>query len=165
MKQPDSVKDIARHPGQPLAAIDQKDQIPLPPPFDTPEFDPPLKPLSDDAREKYVVLDDTIAVNIPKPQSKEAAILMIADQVEAASRTLQDPTPGQIRGLIRRITQATIQDGQLSECDITMKELGEVAKAFERVLTGMYHHRIEYPGFDFNKRKVETSRIESQSVQ
>ncbi len=101
----------------------------------------------------------------PKPQSKEAAILMIADQVEAASRTLQDPTPGQIRGLIRRITQATIQDGQLDESDITMKELGQMAKAFERVLTGMYHHRIEYPGFEFNKRKVEASQAENQSVQ
>ncbi|HUV14523.1 MAG TPA: cyclic nucleotide-binding protein, partial [Acidobacteriota bacterium] len=101
----------------------------------------------------------------PKPQGKEGAILMIADQVEAASRTLQDPTLGQIRSLIRRITQATIQDGQLDESDITMNELGRVAKAFERVLTGMYHHRIEYPGFEFNKRKVEASQTENQSVQ
>jgi len=101
----------------------------------------------------------------PKPQGKEAAILMIADQVEAASRTLQEPTPGQIRSLIRRITQATIQDGQLDECDITMDELTRVAKAFERVLTGMYHHRIEYPGFEFNKRKVEASQTENQSIQ
>jgi putative nucleotidyltransferase with HDIG domain len=117
------------------------------------------------AEKNREVNEDDFRYPGPKPQSKEAAILMIADQVEAASRTLQEPSPGQIRSLIRRITQATIQDGQLSECDITMKELGEVAKAFERVLTGMYHHRIEYPGFDFNKRNVEASRVENQSVQ
>jgi putative nucleotidyltransferase with HDIG domain len=88
----------------------------------------------------------------PKPQSREAAILMLADQVEAAARTLQDPSPGQMRGLIDRLTQATIRDGQFDECHITMMELNQVARAFERVLTGMYHHRIEYPGFEFNKQ-------------
>jgi putative nucleotidyltransferase with HDIG domain len=101
----------------------------------------------------------------PKPQGKEAAILMLADQVEAAARTLQEPTPGQIRGLINRVTQATIQDGQLDECDITMKDLSKVERAFERVLTGIYHHRIEYPGFNFNKPQVEEREAESQSVQ
>jgi putative nucleotidyltransferase with HDIG domain len=101
----------------------------------------------------------------PKPQSKEAAILMLADQVEAAARTLQDPTPGQIRGLIGRITQTTIQDGQLDECDITMKEVQVVSRAFERVLTGMYHHRIEYPGFDFNRQQIEPKRHEHQPIQ
>lgn len=101
----------------------------------------------------------------PKPQSKEAAILMLADQVEAAARTLQEPTPGQIRSLINRITHATIQDGQFDECDITMKEVGRVARVFERVLTGMYHHRIDYPGFEFNKHRVEHRHPESQSIQ
>lgn len=100
----------------------------------------------------------------PKPQSKEAAILMLADQVEAAARTLQEPSPGQIRSLIERLIQNTIQDGQFDECDITMKELNKVARAFQRVLTGMYHHRIEYPGFDFN-RQVEGRRAEHQRIQ
>lgn len=117
------------------------------------------------AEKNQEVREDDFRYPGPKPQLKEAAILMLADQVEAASRTLQDPSPGQIRSLIRRIIQATIQDGQLDECDITMKELGQVAKAFERVLTGMYHHRIEYPGFEFNKRKVEASQAENQPVQ
>jgi hypothetical protein len=71
MKQPDSVKDIAKYPGRPLAHIDPGDQIPLPPPFDSIEDDPPITPLSDEVREKYEVLDDTIAVNIPRPASKE----------------------------------------------------------------------------------------------
>jgi putative nucleotidyltransferase with HDIG domain len=100
----------------------------------------------------------------PKPQFKEAAILMLADQVEAAARTLQDPSPGQIRSLIRRITQSTIQDGQFNECDITLKEVSRVGDAFERVLNGMYHHRIEYPGFEFNKR-VEERQTENQRIQ
>jgi len=71
MKQPRSVKDISKFAGQPLAHIEPIDQIPLPPPFDDPELDPPIRPLSDEAREKYYVLDDTIAVNIAKPKNKE----------------------------------------------------------------------------------------------
>ncbi len=100
----------------------------------------------------------------PKPQSKEAAILILADQIEAASRTLEDPSPGQIRGMIRRLVQGTIEDGQFDECDITMKELDQIAETFGRVLSGMYHHRVQYPGFDFNKGVVGTE-TETQSIQ
>ncbi len=96
----------------------------------------------------------------PRPQSKEAAILMLADQVEAAARTLQDPNPSQIRGLIRRLIQVNIQERQFDECDITMKDLDKILRAFERVITGMHHHRIEYPGFNFNKRVEEKQSFE-----
>jgi putative nucleotidyltransferase with HDIG domain len=119
----------------------------------------------EEAEEKrHTVSEDDYRYPGPKPQSKEAAILMLADQVEAASRTLQDPNPGQIQGMIRRLIQATIQDGQLEECDITMRELEVLAQAFERVLAGMYHHRIEYPGFTFNV-PLEEKRPESQRIQ
>jgi putative nucleotidyltransferase with HDIG domain len=106
----------------------------------------------------------------PKPQRKEAAILMLADQVEAAARTLQEPNPSQIRGLIRRLIQVNIQERQFDECDITMKDLDKILRAFERVITGMHHHRIEYPGFDFNKRveekqAFEKTETESQRIQ
>jgi len=106
----------------------------------------------------------------PTPQRKEAAILMLADQVEAAARTLQDPNPSQIRGLIRRLIQVNIQERQFDECDITMKDLDKILRAFERVITGMHHHRIEYPGFDFNKRveekqAFEKTQTESQRIQ
>ena len=100
----------------------------------------------------------------PKPQTREAAILMLADQVEAASRTLQDPNPGQVRGLIRRLIQGTIQDRQFDECDITTRDLDQITHSFERVITGMVHHRVDYPGFDFNKR-VEHEQPEDQPVQ
>jgi Fe-S oxidoreductase len=71
MKEPRSLKDIAKTPGQPLAHIESIEQIPLPPPFDRIDEEPPIRPLSDAAREKYVVLDDTVAVSIQKPASKE----------------------------------------------------------------------------------------------
>ena len=100
----------------------------------------------------------------PKPQTREAAIMMLADQVEAASRTLQDPNPGQIRSLIRRLIQGTIEDRQFDECDITTRDLDQITRAFERVITGMHHHRVAYPGFDFNKR-VEHEQPEDQPVQ
>jgi hypothetical protein len=97
----------------------------------------------------------------PKPQTKEAAILMMADQVEAAARTLQDPNPSQVRSLIHRLSQSTIQDGQFDECDITLKEINMVEKAFERVLVGMHHQRIEYPGYNFNKKNGKNENSQS----
>ena len=100
----------------------------------------------------------------PKPQTREAAILMLADQVEAASRTLQDPNSGQVRGLIRRLIQGTIQDRQFDECDITTRDLDQITRSFERVISGMVHHRVVYPGFDFNQR-VEHEQPEDQPVQ
>lgn len=100
----------------------------------------------------------------PKPQSNEAAILMLADQVEAASRTLDEPGPGQIRSMIRRLTQATIEDEQFDECDITIKQLDLIGRAFERVLQGMYHHRIQYPGFGFNK-EIDEEQSQHPSIQ
>ncbi len=94
----------------------------------------------------------------PKPRTREAAILMLADQVEAASRTLKDPTPRQIRSLIRRLIQATIEDRQFDECEIMTRDLDQITRAFERVITGIYHQRIEYPGFDFNSEIAQRSQ-------
>lgn len=80
-----------------------------------------------------------------KPQSKEAALVMLADSVEAAIRALQKPTPGRLEGLTRRIIKEKLHDGQLDECDLTFKDLNRIAAAFVRVLTGIFHSRIEYP--------------------
>lgn len=93
----------------------------------------------------------------PKPQSKEAAIMMIADSVEATSRTLVDPTPAQVQGVIRRIIDTIVADGQFTECDITIKDLKLIEQSMLHVLTGILHHRIEYPGYDFSKKKQEVA--------
>lgn len=81
----------------------------------------------------------------PKPQTREVAIVMLADCAEAAVRSMSRPTPGKIEGLIRQIIKDRLSDGQLDECDLTLKDLDKIASAFSRVLTGIFHTRIEYP--------------------
>ncbi len=84
----------------------------------------------------------------PKPQSKEAVILMIADGSEAAARSLEDPTPENIRAIVRKIVDSVVADGQLDECDITFREISLIRESLINTLVSMYHHRISYPGFN-----------------
>lgn len=81
----------------------------------------------------------------PKPQKKETAIVMLADSVEAASRTLVDPTPSRIQGLVEKIINEKFIDGQLDKCSLTLKDLHNIANSFVRILNGMFHSRINYP--------------------
>lgn len=81
----------------------------------------------------------------PIPQSKEAAIVMLADSVEAAIRSLSKPTPGRMEGFVRKIIKEKLNDGQLEASDLTFKDLSLIAEAFTRVLTGIFHPRMEYP--------------------
>lgn len=81
----------------------------------------------------------------PKPHSKEAAIVMMCDAVEASVRAMPRPTPPRIEALIRKLMRDRLQDGQFDECDITMRDLDKMVDAFMRTLRGMYHERIEYP--------------------
>jgi len=81
----------------------------------------------------------------PKPQTKETATVLLADSVEAASRTLQNPTAPRIEDLVHRIINNKFIDGQLDECPLTLKDLHRIAQAFNRVLTSIFHTRIEYP--------------------
>jgi cyclic-di-AMP phosphodiesterase PgpH len=81
----------------------------------------------------------------PKPQQKETAILMIADSLESAAKVLQDPTPERIRALVDRIVDGKIAHGQLDEAPLTMRDIARIKEQFASVLTGMYHHRIDYP--------------------
>jgi hypothetical protein len=85
----------------------------------------------------------------PKPQTKESAILMLADAVEASSRTLTVRTPGRFQALVAKIVTAIFSDGQLNECDLTFRELRLIEESFVRVLCGVYHPRVDYPGFVF----------------
>ena len=81
----------------------------------------------------------------PKPQSRETAILMLADSTEAASRSLDKPTLGRIEDLVTKIVAAQLADGQLDDCDLTQRDLRGIQSAFTRLLSGMLHSRIEYP--------------------
>jgi putative nucleotidyltransferase with HDIG domain len=87
----------------------------------------------------------------PKPSTRVLGILMIADAVEAASRTLIEPTPTRIRAMIRQIVDDCLRDGQFDNCDLTMRDLALIADSLERTVARMYHHRIDYPGFEFNR--------------
>ncbi|MBU1061734.1 MAG: HDIG domain-containing protein [Candidatus Omnitrophica bacterium] len=81
----------------------------------------------------------------PKPQTREAACVLLADSVEAGSRALDDPTPSRIKGLVRKIINNKFIEGQLDECELTLKDLEKIAEIFTHILTGMYHTRVEYP--------------------
>lgn len=81
----------------------------------------------------------------PKPQSKEAALVLLADSVEAAVRAMKQPTPGRIEGLVRKIIKDKLYDDQLNQCDLTFQDLDKIATAFVRVLSGIFHSRVEYP--------------------
>ncbi|MCB9678562.1 MAG: HDIG domain-containing protein [Alphaproteobacteria bacterium] len=81
----------------------------------------------------------------PKPDTREAGIIMLADKVEAATRTIRSPTEDNIRAMISRIVSSVMADGQFSECPLTFQEIHTVADTFVTVLLGIYHQRIEYP--------------------
>jgi cyclic-di-AMP phosphodiesterase PgpH len=96
----------------------------------------------------------------PKPQTKEAGILMLADAVEAASRRLEESTPKRIETLVQSVVETIFVDGQLDECELTMKDLHAIQRSFVTVLLGIFHHRIDYPermengGFDKRFPKI-----------
>lgn len=81
----------------------------------------------------------------PKPQTREAALILLADAVEAASRTLTDPTPARIQGMVQKLINNIFIDGQLNECNLTLKDMHQIAKSFNRVLSGFFHQRVDYP--------------------
>lgn len=84
----------------------------------------------------------------PKPQTRVAALVMMADAVEAASRALADPTPARIAALVDRIINNIFLDGQIDDCELTLKDISEVKKRFTYILTSIFHRRIEYPELD-----------------
>lgn len=89
----------------------------------------------------------------PKPQTRETAIAMLADTVEAASRSLNNPTPQRIRNLVDTLVEKKIEEGQLDECDLTLNQIKQIKNAFLPILNGIHHGRIEYPGSDADKEK------------
>ncbi len=94
----------------------------------------------------------------PKPQTREAALIMLADAVEAASRTLADPTPARIQGMVQKIINNIFIDGQLDECELTLKDLHGIARSFNRILAGIFHHRIDYPEPAYKERDKDAGK-------
>jgi len=90
------------------------------------------------------VKEDDFRYPGPKPQTREAGLVMLADVVEAASRALDNPTPARIQGLVQRLINKIFSDGQLDNCELTLKDLHRIAHKFNKILTGIHHHRIEY---------------------
>lgn len=81
----------------------------------------------------------------PKPETKEAAIIMLADSVEAAVRSINDPTKAKIEEMVNRIIKDRLNEGQLNNCELTLKDIDKIKDAFTKVFMGIYHQRIEYP--------------------
>lgn len=97
----------------------------------------------------------------PKPQTAEAAILMLSDTVEAAVRSIPEPTREKISAMIRKLVRGKMEDGQLDECTLTFRDIGHICEAFETVLQGVFHERIEYPNVDL-KRAQKRSKPQGE---
>jgi membrane-associated HD superfamily phosphohydrolase len=98
-----------------------------------------------------------------------AALVMMADAVEASSRVLNDPTPARISALVDKIINHIFLEGQLDECELTLKDISEIKGRFAYILTGIFHKRIDYPGFDFrhehiHKEPAKIDRLKPEEV-
>jgi cyclic-di-AMP phosphodiesterase PgpH len=100
-----------------------------------------------EARGGHVNMDD-FRYPGPKPQSKEAVILMLADGAEASVRSLEEHTPENIRAIVKKIVDSVVADGQLDESTVTMVELTTIRESLINTLINIYHQRISYPGFN-----------------
>lgn len=96
----------------------------------------------------------------PRPQSREAALIMMADAVEAASRAMPDPTPEKLRALVEKLIHGIFADGQLDECDLSLRDLSKITESFCHTLDGIYHARPDYPA----AAKGPQSQLEAENV-
>ncbi len=96
-------------------------------------------------RESAEVDESSFRYPGPKPQSKEAGVLMLADAVESASRVLKEPTPSRIESLVEELSMKRLLDGQLDECGLTLEEVHKIGESLVKSLTAVYHGRVKYP--------------------
>jgi len=94
----------------------------------------------------------------PNPESKEAAIIMLSDAVEAAVRSIPNPTKGKIEEMVNNLIKSRLNEGQLNNCDLTLKDLEKIRASFMKVLSGIYHERIEYPLDKWQKDKERENK-------
>jgi len=109
------------------------------------------------------VAEENYRYSGPKPQTKEAGIILLADSLEAATRSLTNPTATRIKTLVKEIIQKNLENGQLEECDLTLKDLDKIGDSFSRILTGMFHSRVEYPDEDLIKKVKEEKKKNGNS--
>jgi len=110
------------------------------------------------AKEKYdpemqTIGEESYRYPGPIPKNREAALIMLADSIEAASRSLKTASDANLKRLITKIFTTPMEDGQLDDCNFSLKELRAVASSFLTSLDSIYHPRVEYPGFDFEIKK------------
>jgi cyclic-di-AMP phosphodiesterase PgpH len=114
---------------------------------------------------KDVIVEDDFLYPGPKPQTKETGILMLADSVEAVTRSLTEVTPQKLETAISNMIKHRFMDGQLDECDLTLRDLRKIEEAFHKILMGMYHQRIKYPEPEAEIPTVAESEISPAAVQ
>lgn len=139
-KLPDSIKDIiAQHHGDSLTSF----------------FYHKAKEENPD------ITDESFRYDGLRPQSKEVALVLLADNVEAAVRSHKGNTPGRIEGLVRKIIKEKFDEGLLDQCDLTFRDLDKISIAFVKVLSGIFHSRVEYPELPTPKKALEESEEKS----
>lgn len=106
-----------------------------------------LRKAQAEARSAEEISENDFRYPGPKPQFKEAAIMMIADSCEAAARSLDEPNPENIRFIVTKIIDAILSDDQLDECDLTLRELTMIRESMIKSLVSIYHSRVDYPGY------------------
>lgn len=104
------------------------------------------------------IKQDSFRYEGPRPTSKEAAVVMLADSVEAAVRSMRDKSEGKMEGLVRKIIKDKLEDGQLDLCDLTLKDFDIIAKSFMKVFSGCFHGRDEYPKVNVVEETKESIR-------
>jgi putative nucleotidyltransferase with HDIG domain len=119
------------------------------------------KAKTDQDRDVVGITEEQFRYPGPRPTSKEAALIMLADSIEAAARTVEGPDPQKFENVVERIVGRFTNDHQLDECQLTLQEICLTKQAFVRALVGIYHQRISYPGYDFNRAPSETPAAEN----
>ncbi len=113
--------------------------------------------------EHECIIESDFRYEGPNPQTKEAALIMLADSCEAAVRSISKLNANRIEGMVRKIIRKRLYDGQLNECDLTLKDLNTIGDVFIKVLTGMFHKRIEYPELnELERRKNKNGNCSKQ---
>ena len=100
----------------------------------------------------------------PRPHSREAAVVMLADTIEAATRTLTNPNPERMEQLIRKLVREKLNDGQLNDSPLTFSDLDKICSTFCTVLTGVFHERIEYPDVPVPARDAAPEEAPAQEA-